>query len=209
MANIITVNFTTCDPAPANGYIVTYRVVGSGGGYTTAPGPITTSPVIINDGGLYPDGSSFEGFIQADCGGGLLGTQVPWVAEGEVPPGFATGSVSIPTGLCIGELAITNIQYNGVDVVPIGGSFPVIPGQTLNFNITNPVPAFPFTNLKVFLSDVPPTGVLSLWGNDSQPMFSCDSGINPTDFELPFFAAIPIDDGGSPISLEIHCGECP
>ena len=208
MANTITVNFGLCDPAPANGYFVGYRVLGDAGPFTEL-GPFFASPVVIDDGNTNPDGSSFEGYVQADCGGGERGEEVTWVAEGETPEGFVGGSVVIPTGECIGELAITNIQYNGVDVVPIGGSFPVIPGQTLDFNIINPAPVFPHATIKLFLADVPPTGVLSLWGTDSNGAFSCDSGINPVDFELPFFAAKTEGDGGLPVSLEIHCGECP
>lgn len=74
--NTITVTFAECDPTPAGGYNIIYRVAGSSDSYTSV-GPFTTSPAIFVD-GTNPDGTQYEGFIRSDCGGGVLGNQIPW-----------------------------------------------------------------------------------------------------------------------------------
>jgi hypothetical protein len=78
--NTIHIEFDPCEPVPANGYTVRYRPLGSGGSYRTAPANYTSSPISFVD-NLDPAGTSYEGFIQGDCGGGKLGVSVPWVAE--------------------------------------------------------------------------------------------------------------------------------
>lgn len=69
MANL-TISFTPASPAPANGYLVQYRIAGTFGAYTVVSPNPTNSPVIIA--GLSP-GTEYEGIIQADCGGSNLG----------------------------------------------------------------------------------------------------------------------------------------
>jgi hypothetical protein len=90
--NQITVNFIECEPAPANGYIVIWRLVGSAGGYTSA-GNFTSSPAVFTDSD-NPDGSDYEGFIYSDCsesaasgesGDGNFGSPVAWTTFTEEP----------------------------------------------------------------------------------------------------------------------------
>lgn len=77
--NTITIEFQLCEPMPANGFLVSYRPVGSDEDYRTA-GPFMSSPAVINDSDdLF--GTSYEGIIQGDCGGGVLGVAVPWTAN--------------------------------------------------------------------------------------------------------------------------------
>lgn len=80
MPNTITVNFTTCDPSPLNGYNILYRKVGSGDAFTDA-GNFTVSPAVIID-SLGEEGDEYEGIIRSDCGYGVFGNSVPWSTEG-------------------------------------------------------------------------------------------------------------------------------
>lgn len=93
--NTIHIEFDPCDPFPADGYVVRYRPLGSGGAYRTAPSNFLFSPIEFVD-NLDPVGTSYEGFIQGDCGGGKLGVSVPWVAEftGSVPGGSSVAPSS-------------------------------------------------------------------------------------------------------------------
>ena len=74
--NNVTVNFTPCSPSPANGYIVFWRVAGSGTSYTNA-GTFTSSPAIFTD-GENSEGTQYEGYIYSDCGSGITGNFIPW-----------------------------------------------------------------------------------------------------------------------------------
>ena len=73
--NIILLDFQPCEPAPVNGYKITYRPLGSDDDYRTWPN-VFTSPVEIIDNN-DPPGTSYEGLIQGDCGNGLMGVPVP------------------------------------------------------------------------------------------------------------------------------------
>lgn len=75
--NTITLEFEPCEPAPANGYAIHYRPIGSVGPYRTWPN-VTASPAVIVDENDDPPGTDYEGYIQGDCGGDVLGVQVPW-----------------------------------------------------------------------------------------------------------------------------------
>ena len=71
----LTINFTPPSPVPFNGYIVKYRVKGSGGSYTqVSPNP-TSSPVTIT--GLTAS-TNYEGSVQSDCSG-IMSTVVTFV----------------------------------------------------------------------------------------------------------------------------------
>lgn len=72
MAETITITFTPASPAPTDGYVLKYREVGVSSWTTVGPNP-TGSPVSIP----VPEGKSWEGTIQSDCGTGLSST-VPW-----------------------------------------------------------------------------------------------------------------------------------
>lgn len=100
--NTIVLDFEECTPTPANGYLVKYRPLDSSEDYRiVSPNPYSSPVTIIdtND----PVGTSYEGTIQGDCGGGNLGVPVPWVAINEISPsisdtpsGSGGGSISIP-----------------------------------------------------------------------------------------------------------------
>lgn len=94
--NTIHIEFDPCEPTPASGYVVRYRRLGTADAYRNA-GPFFTSPIVFDD-LLEPAGSSFEGFIQGDCGG-MLGVSVPWVAEfvGSVPAPSSEAPSSVPS----------------------------------------------------------------------------------------------------------------
>lgn len=67
--NILTLTLNLCDQVPEDGYLVFYRPLGTSGEYRTA-GPFTTSPFVIND-STDPEGTLYEGYVRADCGGTL------------------------------------------------------------------------------------------------------------------------------------------
>lgn len=77
--NILHVEFEECIPAPSIGYILKYRPLGDTTAYSVTTS--TTSPFIIDDGGLYPEGTEFEGYLLADCGF-VQGNQTPFVTGG-------------------------------------------------------------------------------------------------------------------------------
>jgi hypothetical protein len=84
----LTITFTPPATAPANGYIVQYRQVGTTPYTTVSPNP-TASPVVITG----VDGSeSWEGLIQADCGSGFSSDALPFTANAiicEAPSGVS------------------------------------------------------------------------------------------------------------------------
>lgn len=93
--NTITIEFTPCEPTPANGYRIYYRPVG-GGAYRFHPDRFYVSPAVFTD-EEDPIGTSYEGFIQGDCGGEKYGLPIPWTAENnESGGGSGSGSISEP-----------------------------------------------------------------------------------------------------------------
>jgi len=77
--NTITVDFIPCTPAPANGYNLQWRVLGSGDPFTDE-GNFTSSPATFTD-NSNPEGTCYEVFLQSDCtesgeSGQTLGNQV-------------------------------------------------------------------------------------------------------------------------------------
>ena len=84
----LTITFTPPATAPADGYIVQYRAVGTSTYTTVSPNP-TSSPVVITgvDGSL-----SYEGLIQASCGSGFSSDAIPFTASAvvcEAPSGVS------------------------------------------------------------------------------------------------------------------------
>jgi len=77
--NTITINFTPCEPTPAGGYRVRYRPMGGSGDFRVWPVNFTASPIVFTD-TEDPIGTSYEGYIQGDCGDGQLGVDIPWIA---------------------------------------------------------------------------------------------------------------------------------
>lgn len=87
--NTITVSFAPCSPAPANGYNLIWRVLGSSDIHQDA-GNFFTSPIIFTD-DTNPDGTQYEGFIRSDCtesgeSGTVYGNSVPWQTDVEPEP---------------------------------------------------------------------------------------------------------------------------
>lgn len=72
----LTINFTAPDIAPAEGYLVKWRVVGAANYTTVTPNPQNT-PVIIPS---VPSCSNIEGTIQTACGNGNFGSPLQFVA---------------------------------------------------------------------------------------------------------------------------------
>ena len=100
--NTITINFIPCNPAPANGYKLMWRVAGSGDPYTDA-GFYTESPIYLVD-EINPEGTCYEGYLQSDCSesgesGTLVGNAIPWATICE--DSGATGDYTIEMmGVC-------------------------------------------------------------------------------------------------------------
>jgi hypothetical protein len=75
----ITINFTPSSPAPALGYKVLYKQVGTDAGSYNSVNA-TASPVVIS--GL-PDGKSWHGTVQAICSKDSTSPEQPWsVSQG-------------------------------------------------------------------------------------------------------------------------------
>lgn len=73
----ITLNNLIPNTAPANGWIVKYRIKGSTGAYITPVGsPYSTFPIIFST--TDPAGTLYEGTIETDCGGGSTGAIYNW-----------------------------------------------------------------------------------------------------------------------------------
>jgi hypothetical protein len=93
--NTITIDFMPCEPTPVNGYRIYYRPVG-GGAYRFHPDRFYVTPAVFTD-EEDPIGTSYEGFIQGDCGGEKYGLPIPWSAENsESGSGGGSGSGSEP-----------------------------------------------------------------------------------------------------------------
>jgi hypothetical protein len=96
--NTISLDFRPCEPAPVNGYKVSYRPVGAGS-FREVPGRFFSSPIEFST-TLDPSTTQYEGFIQGDCGGGKLGIQSTWIAGepsgGSASPGGGGGGSTPP-----------------------------------------------------------------------------------------------------------------
>lgn len=113
----ITVDFAPCSPAPANGYIIYYRIQGSGGAYTLA-GTFTSSPAVFGTGD--PDGTQYEGYIYSDCGSGIVGNFIPWSTGASsvysislVSPCTGTSSNYQISGGTLGDTVVVRFTYSG------------------------------------------------------------------------------------------------
>lgn len=74
--NQLTIEFDECSPTPANGYHLFYKVLGDPGAYRDG-GLHVSSPIVFVD-SSDPDDTQYEGYIQSDCGDGILGNQIPF-----------------------------------------------------------------------------------------------------------------------------------
>ncbi len=121
--NTIHLLFTPCQPAPANGYRITYRPSGSAIAYRTWPLTFMSSPAVFTD-TQDPAGTQYEGFVQGDCGGDGLGVRVPWTT-GENSPSGGGGEESPPEEL-LNINNLSGLSITGIFTVPAGGG----PGDT-------------------------------------------------------------------------------
>ncbi|HEY4062331.1 MAG TPA: fibronectin type III domain-containing protein [Puia sp.] len=104
----LTISFTPSDPAPADGYVVNYRIKGSSDPFTTVLPAPTSSPVVIP--GLS-EATNYEGTISANCGYGLS-TIVNFQSNNcFCPPGY---TVSPDSTYCYQELS-QDATYTGGD----------------------------------------------------------------------------------------------
>lgn len=111
----VCVNFIPCSPAPSGGWNITYRIVGSGGGFVSG-GNFSSSPACF--GTADPDGTNYEGYIQSICPSGN-GALIYW----------STGSAetySITSTPCTGSTLFTEYTISGGtpgDIVTVHISF--------------------------------------------------------------------------------------
>lgn len=121
--NIITINFVPCEPVPANGYNVQWRVFGSEDAYTDA-GNFTESPAVFAD-NINPQGTSYEGVIRSDCtesgeSGTNYGNDIAWNAVGEESE---SGAISV--------------DWNYINDIGTGGRFKILVNGVLMLNVTS------------------------------------------------------------------------
>jgi len=126
--NTITVNFIPCNPAPANGYRLTWRVAGSSDPYTDE-GLFTESPAIFQDAG-NPEGTCYEGFLQSDCSesgesGDVVGNAIPWATVCEEESGSTTYAIALQGSCLPGNPFSTFLITGGApgDTVKVRASF--------------------------------------------------------------------------------------
>lgn len=135
MANTITINFIPCEPAPAQGYKLTWRVLGSADPYTDE-GYFTASPIVFED-LVNPEGTCYEGFLQSDCSesgesGTILGQAIPWSTPCEESGTTYTISLTNPCngiystylieGGTPGDVVLVRASFYG-SIAKTGGAF--------------------------------------------------------------------------------------
>jgi hypothetical protein len=146
--NTIHIFFQPCEPAPANGYRITYRPQGSDEDLRTWPTNFVGSPAIFVD-TLDALGTEYEGFIQGDCGDVGLGVPIPWQTGenspgGEESPSPGEESPSPPAPCTIFQntdvVNATNVSWIDCDGTPMGPT-DITPGSNFcaqNDSVTGP-----------------------------------------------------------------------
>lgn len=83
---MVQITLTNINPAsvPADGWIVGYRIKGSGGAYTVLP-PFNAAPIVFQT--TDPAGTLYEGYIKRDCGT-LESTDYFWTTPCQCSSGF-------------------------------------------------------------------------------------------------------------------------
>lgn len=123
---VIRITFTEHNPAPAFGYVVKYREVGTLLYTTVTPNP-TSSPVDIT----VLDGKNWEGTVQAHCDNSTISPAANWTAN--TPPSgptfnqFEAAFSATEFGVCNGPVGL----YWSPDI-PQGGD--VVLGASLYFD---------------------------------------------------------------------------
>lgn len=147
----VCVSFNPCEPAPANGYFLYYRIAGSGGAFTAAS-DYGSSPACFNT--EDPEGTQYEGYIYSDCGGGIVGNNVTWSTGGPA----TTVSINLATP-CAGSSQFSDYIITGTpgDTITVtvfyGGIMQrQLPGLFVraNLEITSPcTPGIVFSSCEV------------------------------------------------------------
>ena len=116
--NTITVNFIECNPIPASGYNLKWRVAGTFDAYTDE-GNFSSSPIIFID-NINPDGTCYEGILQSDCSesgasGSFLGNEIPWTSPC-VESGFDNSSCGVTISQTTASLGYANLGLFDINV---------------------------------------------------------------------------------------------
>jgi len=142
--NTITVQFRPCEPAPTNGYRISYRPSGSEEAYRVWPVNFQTSPAVFTD----PNdalGTQYEGFVQGDCGGAGLGVPSRWSTGDN--PGESPGGEESPVVELLRINNFTGMSITAVYTIPVAGApadarlitcaegYPLPPGQVSDGSI--------------------------------------------------------------------------
>jgi len=147
MPNTITINFIPCNPAPANGYRLSWRVAGTEDAYTQEPN-VTESPATFTD-NINPEGTCYEGFLQSDCSesgesGDVVGNAIPWATPCDEESGATTYTIALAspcagvystyviTGGTPGDVIKVRATFSG-NLNKVGGSF-----TRANLDISSP-----------------------------------------------------------------------
>lgn len=127
--NTISINFIECAAPPTGGYIVKWRVRGSGDPYTEE-GPFFSSPAVFTD-NANPAGTCYEGIMQTDCtpsgeSGQVLGNEIPWLSDCDESGGATDYTIELTApcagiysnyliaGGTAGDIVIVKAQYSGL-----------------------------------------------------------------------------------------------
>lgn len=120
----LVINFVTQYPLPSGGFMVSYRPKGSLQPYYTIT-QLTGSPFIITAHILA--NVDYEGFIQSVCGTELSSIRTFTTSNYS----NSIGNINIePCTLFSYTEGITSISFANIELLPLGNSLPLIPGQS-------------------------------------------------------------------------------
>jgi hypothetical protein len=140
----LTVNFTLASAAPVGGYLVQYWPVGKKDQLISKT--VTATPAVFNG----VDAGSYEGSIQAVCGGGnfsnattftaTLADTKPFIISGATPVATcgvaASGSLKVVTAGY--KAKVTTVYYSGTGS-RVGATLTIKQGTTVIATVTAPV----------------------------------------------------------------------
>ncbi len=140
----LTVNFTLAATAPVGGYLVQYNPVGKKDQLVSKT--VTATPAVFTG----VDAGSYEGSVQAVCGGGTLSTPVtftatladtkPFIISGATPSAScgvsASGSLKVNTAGY--KAKVTTVYYSGSGS-RVGATLTIKQGTTVITTVSAPV----------------------------------------------------------------------